>query len=86
MVVAFLTIVSAGIFAAHILDALLGGAPAPPCIPHARLPDLQRPYGLLARLKAPVEFDAIDEHAVDVVFVCCCRRLPVADRSSRWRW
>lgn len=26
MVVAFLTIVSAGIFAAHILDALLGGA------------------------------------------------------------
>jgi len=29
-------------------------------IPHARLPDLQRPYGLLAKLKAPIEFDAID--------------------------
>ncbi|QWG14317.1 PTS sugar transporter subunit IIA [Bradyrhizobium sediminis] len=38
-------------------------------IPHARLPDLQRPFGLLARLKAPVEFDAIDGQAVDIVFV-----------------
>ena len=38
-------------------------------IPHARLPDLQRPCGLLAKLKAPVEFDAIDGQAVDVVFV-----------------
>jgi PTS system nitrogen regulatory IIA component len=38
-------------------------------IPHARLPDVQRPYGLLARLKAPIEFDAIDGQAVDVVFV-----------------
>jgi PTS system nitrogen regulatory IIA component len=38
-------------------------------IPHARLPDLQQPYGLLARLKQPVEFDAIDGEAVDIVFV-----------------
>jgi PTS system nitrogen regulatory IIA component len=38
-------------------------------IPHARLPDLQRPHGLLAKLKAPVEFDAIDGKAVDLVFV-----------------
>jgi nitrogen PTS system EIIA component len=38
-------------------------------IPHARLPDVQRPYGLLARLKAPIEFDAIDGQAVDIVFV-----------------
>jgi nitrogen PTS system EIIA component len=38
-------------------------------IPHARLPDVQRPYGLLARLKAPIEFDAIDGRAVDIVFV-----------------
>ena len=38
-------------------------------IPHARLPDVQRPYGLLARLKAPIEFDAIDEQGVDIVFV-----------------
>jgi PTS system nitrogen regulatory IIA component len=38
-------------------------------IPHARLPDLQRPFGLLARLKQPVEFDAIDGQPVDIVFV-----------------
>lgn len=38
-------------------------------IPHARLPELKRPYGLLAKLKQGVEFDAIDGQAVDVVFV-----------------
>jgi nitrogen PTS system EIIA component len=37
-------------------------------IPHARLPDLQRPYGLLAKLKQPIEFDAIDGQPVDIVF------------------
>jgi nitrogen PTS system EIIA component len=37
-------------------------------IPHARLPDLQRPYGLLAKLQ-PIEFDAIDGQAVNIVFV-----------------
>ncbi len=38
-------------------------------IPHARLPDLQRPHGLLAKLKQPIEFDAIDGQPVDIVFV-----------------
>jgi PTS system nitrogen regulatory IIA component len=38
-------------------------------IPHARLPDLQRPHGLLAKLKQPIEFDAIDGQAVDILFV-----------------
>ena len=38
-------------------------------IPHARLPDLERPCGLLARLKQGIEFDAIDGQAVDIVFV-----------------
>jgi PTS system nitrogen regulatory IIA component len=38
-------------------------------IPHARLPDLQRPHGLLAKLKQGIEFDAIDGQAVDIVFV-----------------
>lgn len=38
-------------------------------IPHARLPDLQRPYGLLAKLKQAIEFDAIDGQPVDIVFV-----------------
>ena len=38
-------------------------------IPHARLPGVKRPYGLLAKLKQGIEFDAIDGQAVDVVFV-----------------
>jgi PTS system nitrogen regulatory IIA component len=38
-------------------------------IPHALLPDLQRPFGLMAKLKQPVEFDAIDDQAVDLVFL-----------------
>jgi PTS system nitrogen regulatory IIA component len=38
-------------------------------IPHARLPEIQRPYGLLAKLKQPIEFDAIDGQPVDIVFV-----------------
>ncbi len=38
-------------------------------IPHARLRDLQHPYGLLAKLEKGIEFDAIDGQAVDIVFV-----------------
>ena len=38
-------------------------------IPHARLPDLKRPYGMLAKLKQGIEFDAIDGQAVDIAFV-----------------
>jgi PTS system nitrogen regulatory IIA component len=38
-------------------------------IPHARLPNLEKPFGLLAKLKQPMEFDAIDGQAVDIVFV-----------------
>jgi PTS system nitrogen regulatory IIA component len=48
-------------------------------IPHARLPDLQRPYGMLAKLRAPMEFDAIDGEAVDIVFVLL---LPVAPADT----
>ncbi len=49
-------------------------------IPHARLPDLQRPYGLLAKLRHPIEFEAIDAQAVDIVFVLL---LPAAVESGQ---
>jgi PTS system nitrogen regulatory IIA component len=48
-------------------------------IPHARLPDLQQPHGLLAKLKQPIEFDAIDGQAVDILFVLL---LPAAAESE----
>ena len=49
-------------------------------IPHARLKDLQRPYGLFARLKQPIEFDAIDVQPVDLVFVLL---LPAAEENGQ---
>jgi nitrogen PTS system EIIA component len=45
------------------------GVGAGVAIPHARLPNLQRPFGLLARLKQSIEFDAIDGRPVDIVLV-----------------
>jgi PTS system nitrogen regulatory IIA component len=38
-------------------------------IPHARIPDLKRPFGTLVRLKHPIDFEAIDGKPVDVVFL-----------------
>jgi len=38
-------------------------------IPHGKLPSLDRLYGLFARLDAPIDFDAIDEQPVDLVFL-----------------
>lgn len=38
-------------------------------IPHGRLPGLTRLHGLFARAEVPVEFDAIDDVPVDLIFV-----------------
>lgn len=38
-------------------------------IPHARLRALQKPFAMAARLKRPLDFDAIDGEPVDVVFL-----------------
>ncbi len=38
-------------------------------IPHARLPDLERVVGIFARLSKPIDFDAIDDKPVDIVFL-----------------
>jgi nitrogen PTS system EIIA component len=38
-------------------------------IPHARLRQVTRPIGVFARVKKPIAFDAIDEKAVDLVFL-----------------
>jgi len=44
----------------------MGGGVA---IPHARYPGLKKPFGLVARLKPAVDFEAIDNLPVDLVFV-----------------
>src|SRR5690349_3512528 len=38
-------------------------------IPHARYIGLKKPFGLVARLKPPVDFEAIDNMPVDLVFL-----------------
>ncbi|MBO0905124.1 PTS IIA-like nitrogen regulatory protein PtsN [Jiella sonneratiae] len=38
-------------------------------IPHGKLADLDRIVGLFARLSRPVEFDALDDQPVDIVFL-----------------
>ena len=38
-------------------------------IPHGKLPNLDRLYGFFARLGQPIDFQAIDERPVDLIFV-----------------
>lgn len=47
-------------------------------LPHARLEGVTRPFGLLARLRDPVDYDAVDDRPVDLV---CLLLLPAGDES-----
>jgi nitrogen PTS system EIIA component len=38
-------------------------------IPHGRLPNIARVYGLFARLATPIAYDSVDGEPVDLVFV-----------------
>lgn len=38
-------------------------------IPHANVPDLGSPFTALVRLRQPIDFEAIDEAPVDIVFL-----------------
>ena len=48
-------------------------------IPHGKLTDLDRLYGLFARLEAPIDFDAIDEQPVDLICVLLAPETAGAD-------
>jgi PTS system nitrogen regulatory IIA component len=49
-------------------------------IPHARIPNVETSFGILARLKSAVDFAAIDEKPVDLVFLLL---LPVAPEGEQ---
>jgi PTS system nitrogen regulatory IIA component len=49
-------------------------------LPHARLQGLKAPFGLLARLRHGIDFDAIDDQPVDIVFLLL---LPEAGESLK---
>jgi PTS system nitrogen regulatory IIA component len=36
-------------------------------LPHVRLEQVKKPFGIMARLKRPIDFDAIDGQPVDLV-------------------
>lgn len=38
-------------------------------IPHARLAGIERPFGLFATLKSPIDFQSVDGRPVDLVFL-----------------
>ncbi|MEE8204052.1 MAG: PTS sugar transporter subunit IIA, partial [Alphaproteobacteria bacterium] len=38
-------------------------------IPHGKMADLDRLYGVFARLNNPVDFDAVDDQPVDLIFL-----------------
>jgi nitrogen PTS system EIIA component len=44
----------------------MGGGVA---IPHARFHQINKPFGLLVRLREPIDFDAVDGKPVDIVFL-----------------
>ncbi len=48
-------------------------------IPHGKLADLERLYGLFARLETPIDFDAIDEQPVDLICVLLAPETAGAD-------
>jgi nitrogen PTS system EIIA component len=51
-------------------------------IPHARLEGLKKPFGILARLKRPVAFDAIDGKPVDIVFLLLLPTAPAGEQLN----
>lgn len=38
-------------------------------LPHARLDAVRRPFGMLARLRDPIDFEAVDDRPIDLVFL-----------------
>lgn len=48
-------------------------------IPHGKLANLDRLYGLFVRLEHPIDFNSIDEHPVDLIFLLLAPETAGAD-------
>ncbi|MDH5189046.1 MAG: PTS IIA-like nitrogen regulatory protein PtsN, partial [Rhodospirillaceae bacterium] len=48
-------------------------------IPHGKLASLDRLYGMFARLDQPIDFNSIDEHPVDIIFLLLAPETAGAD-------
>jgi PTS system nitrogen regulatory IIA component len=67
---------SLGLFPEDVLSALLRreelgstGVGEGVALPHARLDAIRHPHGVLARLREPIDFGAVDDRPVDLVFL-----------------
>jgi PTS system nitrogen regulatory IIA component len=49
-------------------------------IPHARYHQIEKPFGMLLRLRKPIDFDAVDGNPVDTVFLLLLPDTPNGDR------
>ena len=65
-----------GLKPGEVLDALLAreeqgstGLGSGVAVPHARLKQVDRVHGIFVRLETPVEFGAVDDQPVDLMFV-----------------
>lgn len=38
-------------------------------IPHGKLPSVEKIFGIFARLENPIDFDALDDQPVDIIFL-----------------
>jgi PTS system nitrogen regulatory IIA component len=75
-----------GLDAGDVLDALVEreaagstGVGHGVAVPHARLEGLQRMRGVFVRLEQPVEFEAVDDQPVDLLFALFAPRQAGAD-------
>jgi PTS system nitrogen regulatory IIA component len=48
-------------------------------IPHGKLPGLKRLYGFFARLSSPIDFEAVDDQPVDLIFLLLAPETAGAD-------
>ena len=48
-------------------------------IPHGKLAELRRLHGVFARLETPVDFDAVDDQPVDLIFLLLAPETAGAD-------
>lgn len=48
-------------------------------IPHGRLPELDKLFGLFAHLDSPIDFDSIDDEPVDLIFMLLAPETAGAD-------
>ncbi|WP_456306386.1 PTS sugar transporter subunit IIA [Oleomonas cavernae] len=53
-------------------------------IPHGKLAEIDRLFGLFARLDQPIDFESIDEQPVDLIFLLLAPRAPVPITSRPW--